>query len=161
MIPDDELKRDIVRRRRRRMMMLVARLLIFVGLPTLIAPRLIELCFQTAGMYELGVDGRFGLPARIGRVQVLKEPTITGMQLYTVVRHSNGGRGFDADVVDESGDVFLRLQDYRTVELPGAEGGLGVVVMKQRLVLLGHGRADPGRAALDAVHRNRRADRCA
>mgnify|MGYP001821319010 FL=1 len=89
-------------------------------MPTRIEPRLIELCFQTAGMYELGVDGRFGLPARIGRVQKLREPSITKARLYTVVRHTNGGPGFDADVIDESGQVYLRLQDYQTAELPGA-----------------------------------------
>ncbi len=90
------------------------------NLPTLIAPRLIELCFQTAGMYELGVDGRFGLPSRIGRVTKLREPSVVKADLYTVVRHSNGGRGFDADVVDESGNVYMRLEDYYTAELPGA-----------------------------------------
>ena len=89
-------------------------------LPTQIAPRLIELCFQTAGMYELGVDGRFGLPAKIGRVQKLREPSVVKARFFTVVRHSNGGSGFDADVVDEKGDVYLRVQDYRTSELPGA-----------------------------------------
>nr|MDJ0919197.1 SDR family NAD(P)-dependent oxidoreductase [Woeseiaceae bacterium] len=89
-------------------------------LPTLIAPRLIELCFQTAGMYELGVDGRFGLPSKIGRVTKLREPSVVKSDLYTVVRHSNGGRGFDADVVDESGNVYMRLEDYYTAELPGA-----------------------------------------
>jgi hypothetical protein len=89
-------------------------------MPTRIEPRLIELCFQTAGMYELGVDGRFGLPAKIGRVQKLREPSITKARLYTVVRHNDGGPGFDADVVDESGEVYLRLQDYQTAELPGA-----------------------------------------
>ncbi|MCP5042297.1 MAG: hypothetical protein GY944_14830 [bacterium] len=99
-------------------------------LPTQIAPRLIELCFQTAGMYELGVDGRFGLPARIGRVQKLREPGISKSQLYTVVRHSNGGPGFDADVVDESGDVYLRLLDYQTVELPGAADAAAVDPIK-------------------------------
>ena len=89
-------------------------------LPTLIAPRLIELCFQTAGMYELGIDGRFGLPSKIGRVAKLKEPSVVKSQLYTVVRHSNGGTGFDADVVDESGNVYMRLENYHTAELPGA-----------------------------------------
>ncbi|MDJ0698511.1 MAG: SDR family NAD(P)-dependent oxidoreductase [Woeseiaceae bacterium] len=87
---------------------------------TLIAPRLIELCFQTAGMYELGVDGRFGLPAKIGRVERLKDPSIVKAQFFTVVRHGNGGRGFDAEVVDENGEVYLRMQDYHTAELPGA-----------------------------------------
>jgi NAD(P)-dependent dehydrogenase (short-subunit alcohol dehydrogenase family) len=91
-----------------------------VELETLIAPRLIELCFQTAGIYELGVDGRFGLPAKIGRVEKLREPSIVDAQLFTVVRHGNGGHGFNAEVVDEKGDVYLRVQDYHTAELPGA-----------------------------------------
>ena len=89
-------------------------------LQTLIAPRLIELCFQTAGMYELGVDGRFGLPAKIGRVEKLREPGVVDAQFFTIVRHGNGGRGFDAEVVDEKGDVYLRMEDYHTAELPGA-----------------------------------------
>ena len=71
-------------------------------------------------MYELGVDGRFGLPAKIGRVQKLREPSIVNAQLFTVVRHTNGGSGFDADVVDESGNVYMRVEDYHTAELPGA-----------------------------------------
>ena len=99
-------------------------------LPTQIAPRLIELCFQTAGMYELGVDGRFGLPAKIGRVQKLKEPSVVTAQLFTVVRHSNGGNGFDADVVDESGEVYLRLLDYQTAELPGAAAAAAIEPIK-------------------------------
>jgi hypothetical protein len=99
-------------------------------LPTKIDPRLIELCFQTAGMYELGVDGRFGLPAKIGRVQKFKEPDVVNSALFTVVRHSNGGRGFDADVVDASGDVYLRLQDYETAELPGAAAALAIDPIK-------------------------------
>ncbi|MCP5044762.1 MAG: hypothetical protein GY944_27345, partial [bacterium] len=84
----------------------------------------------TAGMYELGVDGRFGLPAKIGRVQKLKEPSVVKSRLFTVVRHSNGGPGFDADVVDESGDVYLRLQDYETVELPGGAESAAVDPIK-------------------------------
>ena len=99
-------------------------------LPTQIAPRLIELCFQTAGMYELGVDGRFGLPAKIGRVQKLREPSVVKAQLFTVVRHSNGGPGFDADVVDEKGDVYLRLHDYETAELPGAAEAVPIEPIK-------------------------------
>jgi hypothetical protein len=99
-------------------------------LPTQIAPRLIELCFQTAGMYELGVDGRFGLPSKIGRVTKLREPSVVKSQLYTVVRHSNGGPGFDADVVDESGNVYLRLEDYHTAELPGAADAVPIDPIK-------------------------------
>ena len=44
------------------------------GLPTLMAPRLIELCFQTAGVWEMGVGGRMGLPQHIDRVSLLRDP---------------------------------------------------------------------------------------
>jgi alkylation response protein AidB-like acyl-CoA dehydrogenase len=37
------------------------------GQPTEIAPRLIELCFPTAGVGELGKLGRMGLPTHVGR----------------------------------------------------------------------------------------------
>ena len=93
-------------------------------LPTVMAPRLIELCFQTAGMYELGVNDRYGLPSRITRVQKLRDISPDDRPFYSVVRHSETGAGFDADVVDQDGEVYLRLVDYRTAELPGAAGTL-------------------------------------
>jgi len=99
-------------------------------LPTQLAPRLIELCFQTAGMYELGVDGRFGLPSHIQRVQKLKEASPKDRPFFTIVRHSESGSGFDADVVDESGEVYIRLTDYRTAELPGAASTLPTEAIK-------------------------------
>lgn len=99
-------------------------------LPTKLAPRLIELCFQTAGMYELGVDDRFGLPSQIQRVQKLKEASPKDRPFFTIVRHSESGSGFDADVVDESGDVYIRLTDYRTSELPGAASALPTEAIK-------------------------------
>jgi hypothetical protein len=87
--------------------------------PLLLAPRHIELCFQTAGMYELALKDRFGLPAKIGRVIKYREPAEETKPLYTVVRHHGAGPGFDADVVDEAGTLYLRLEDYRTAALPG------------------------------------------
>jgi hypothetical protein len=99
-------------------------------LPTKLAPRLIELCFQTAGMYELGVDDRFGLPSQIQRVQKLKEASPKDRPFFTIVRHSESGSGFDADVVDESGEVYIRLTDYRTAELPGAASALPTEAIK-------------------------------
>ena len=36
--------------------------------PTEIAPRLIELCFQTAGVWELATEGRMALPTHVDRV---------------------------------------------------------------------------------------------
>ena len=38
------------------------------------APRLIELCFQTAGVWEMGAQGRMGLPQHIDRVSSLLLP---------------------------------------------------------------------------------------
>lgn len=93
-------------------------------LPTLMAPRLIELCFQTAGMYELGANDRFGLPSRISRVEKLEEVNPGDSPFYSIVRQSQSGEGFDADVVDKSGKVYLRLKNYSTAELPGAAGSL-------------------------------------
>ncbi len=42
--------------------------------PTLMTPRLIELCFQTAGIWEMGTQGRMGLPQHVDRVCSLRAP---------------------------------------------------------------------------------------
>jgi hypothetical protein len=54
----------------------------------------------------------------------VREISSDGLPYYSVVRRSDSGSGFDADIVDENGDVFIRLTDYRTAELPGAAGAL-------------------------------------
>jgi hypothetical protein len=82
---------------------------------TLVGPRLIELCFQTAGLLEMGTRGTLGLPLHVERVRLLREPTEQG-RLFARVRPA--GAGFEARVVDEDGRVYLVLEDYRTVELP-------------------------------------------
>jgi hypothetical protein len=85
-------------------------------LPTEISPRLIELCFQTAGVLELGTAGRMALPTHIDRVvhyASSKKPT----RLWAVVTPQENG--VDAEVIDEGGRVRMRLEGYRTVELPG------------------------------------------
>jgi len=84
--------------------------------PTEIAPRLIELCFQTAGVWELGTGGRMALPTHIDRV-VRYKPTKKPGRLWAVVTPRENG--VDAEVIDESGRVQLRLEGYRTVVLPG------------------------------------------
>jgi hypothetical protein len=70
------------------------------------------------------------LPSQIERVQKLKEVSPAARPLYSIVRHNEGGTGFDADVVDQSGDVYLRLTDYRTAELPGAASTLQTAPIK-------------------------------
>jgi Polyketide synthase dehydratase len=90
--------------------------------PTEIAPRLIELCFQTAGVWELGTAGRMALPTHVDRVARYAGAEDPG-PVWAVVRPSAAGAGagsVDAEVVDADGRVRLRLEGYRTTALPGA-----------------------------------------
>ncbi len=89
-------------------------------LPTLMAPRLIELCFQTAGLWEMGVQGRMGLPLHIDRVSLFCDSARAEGRLYAVVTPNPGAGSFDAEVVDPNGNLFLQLSGYRTVAVPGA-----------------------------------------
>ena len=84
--------------------------------PTLVSPRWIELCFQTAGIWERNQSGRMALPWKIGRV-LFDGATNNGVSgLYARVTPSESGT-FNAQVVDESGRVHLRLEGYKTVAL--------------------------------------------
>jgi acyl transferase domain-containing protein/acyl carrier protein/NAD(P)-dependent dehydrogenase (short-subunit alcohol dehydrogenase family) len=85
--------------------------------PTIADPRLIELCFQTAGLYELVGKSRMGLPYQIGRVEFFQSPGGAKGHLQAAVTAAGDDR-FDAQVVDDDGQVFLRLHGYRTMELP-------------------------------------------
>ena len=88
-------------------------------LPLLTAPRLLELCFQTAGIWELGSTGRLGLPQEIARVTLLEAADATG-RLYAVVEA--GDDHFDTEVVDDAGCIRLRVEGYRSVALPAPMG---------------------------------------
>jgi hypothetical protein len=91
------------------------------GLLTLMAPRLIELCFQTAGVWEMGVEGRMGLPQHIDRVSLFVcDPEEAEGQLYAVVTPNPFDGRFDAEVVNAKGTRYLKLSGYRTVAVPGA-----------------------------------------
>ncbi|HEX6861950.1 MAG TPA: polyketide synthase dehydratase domain-containing protein, partial [Thermoanaerobaculia bacterium] len=88
-------------------------------LPTLMEPRLIELCFQTAGLGELGRKGRMALPLHVDRVRTLRAaPAGDGTPLFAVTRPGADG-SVDAWVVDREGNLYVTLSGYRTVELPG------------------------------------------
>jgi hypothetical protein len=88
-------------------------------LQTIVAPRLIELCFQTAGVWEMGMQGRMGLPLHIDQVSVLSARESFESPLYAVV--SPNARGsFEAEVVDANGNCYLRLTSYRTIAVPNA-----------------------------------------
>jgi hypothetical protein len=88
--------------------------------PILMAPRLIELCFQTAGLWEMGVKSRMGLPYQIRHVSVWRAPELAEGPLYAVVTPSPEGTNFDADVVDAAGNRYVYLSGYRTVALPNS-----------------------------------------
>jgi NAD(P)-dependent dehydrogenase (short-subunit alcohol dehydrogenase family) len=89
--------------------------------PTCIAPRLIELCLQTAGVWELGTRDRFGLPDHLDTVRLLRVPT-TDTTLYAVVTPDHSGSIFDADVVDDHGNKYLEVRGYRTVAFANPGG---------------------------------------
>jgi acyl transferase domain-containing protein/NADP-dependent 3-hydroxy acid dehydrogenase YdfG len=91
-------------------------------LPTLMAPRLIELCFQTAGLWEMSAQGSMGLPQHIDRISsslLLGAPEPSDVRLYAVVSSGQSRGSFDAEVVDAKGNRYLHLSGYRTVAVPG------------------------------------------
>jgi len=69
--------------------------------------------------HELGVDDRFGLPSRVSSLRWFKDAVPVNAPFYSVVRHNPNG-GYDAQIVDSNGDVYLQLEGYQTVELPAA-----------------------------------------
>jgi NAD(P)-dependent dehydrogenase (short-subunit alcohol dehydrogenase family) len=90
------------------------------GLELLSTPVLVELCLQTAGIWEAGKTGTLCLPSSIGFIH-LYSTKVDGIPVYaevTPVRNANGQISFDARVVDAKGHLFLELRDYRTTPLP-------------------------------------------
>jgi malonyl CoA-acyl carrier protein transacylase len=87
---------------------------------TLTLPRLIELCMQTAGVWEIGKTGTLALPTAIERV-VLHRPQENGALLYAEIKPRTGPGdevSFDGRVVDDQGNLYLELTGYRTARLP-------------------------------------------
>jgi acyl transferase domain-containing protein len=88
--------------------------------PFVVSPRLIELCFQTIGVWELATVGRFALPHSFERVTSFGGAAAWRAPLVAVVTARDGGESFDAIVADADGVVCMQLEGYRSVELPGA-----------------------------------------
>ena len=83
-------------------------------------PILVELCLQTAGIWEIGSTGTMALPRSIGSLKVYRVG-VNGTAIYAEVKqHENdeGRPSFDARVVDAKGRVYLEMEDYRTEPLP-------------------------------------------
>jgi NAD(P)-dependent dehydrogenase (short-subunit alcohol dehydrogenase family)/acyl carrier protein len=87
---------------------------------SLMAPRLIELCFQTAGIWQIRTSGVLALPASLDSVSAARAiPAGDDRRLWAVVEAAGDGESFNAQVVDDDGAVYLQLRGYRTVALPG------------------------------------------
>lgn len=84
-------------------------------LPLAFAPRLLELCFQTAGLHDLTTTGTMGLPNRVARVRLLRADAGVG-RLFALV--TPGDDGYDATVTDEQGVVLMAVEGYRTCAMP-------------------------------------------
>ena len=101
---------------------------------TLATPRLIELCFQTAGIWEMNAEGRMGLPQHADEVRLWSPTELDGenvraaeapggeakmseTRFYAVVTPHPDRGSFDAQVIDDSGRLYVRLIGYRTVAL--------------------------------------------
>jgi NADP-dependent 3-hydroxy acid dehydrogenase YdfG len=82
--------------------------------PVLIGPRLVELCFQTVGLFEAGIDGVLALPLHVDAVHLNGEPTERAGLVATA--RPDGHGGFICMVRDE-GRLVLRVDGYRTVPL--------------------------------------------
>jgi NAD(P)-dependent dehydrogenase (short-subunit alcohol dehydrogenase family) len=99
-------------------------------LPTLMAPRLIELCFQTAGIWEMSTSSRMGLPHHLQEVKWLRAPQSAEGRLYAVVTPRPEQGSFDAEVVDSAGNCYLRVSGYSTVALPDSLDGESLKTMR-------------------------------
>jgi malonyl CoA-acyl carrier protein transacylase len=87
---------------------------------SLVAPRLLELCFQAAGLWLLARKETMALPTSLSRAVVYRQAEeAKEKRLYAVVEPQQDGAAFGARVVDEKGLVYVELEGYRTVALPG------------------------------------------
>ncbi len=87
---------------------------------SMVGPRLVELCFQTAGVWEIGQTGQMGLPSVVDRVTVF-DPTPNGKPVVAELQPhpSADALSFNARVRDNEGKVYLTVEGYRTSRIPG------------------------------------------
>ena len=82
----------------------------------LILPLLVELCLQTAGVWEIGKTGVMALPAAIERVVVYRSE-MNGKPLYAEIVPRQGKEMiFDGRVLDAKGNVYLEMEGYHTTQ---------------------------------------------
>lgn len=83
---------------------------------SMIAPMLIESCFQTVGLYEAGLTGRIALPASVGTVTIHNQ-TIGKDPLFSEILADTAGTetSYSGRVIDTHGNLYIEIDDYRTV----------------------------------------------
>jgi hypothetical protein len=80
-----------------------------------VSPRLIELCFQTAGLLGISTQHSMGLPRHVDRVTFPQQPPANG-PVYATVIYDPARECFDAQVVNGAGHRYVQVSGYRTVE---------------------------------------------
>ena len=88
------------------------------NLPLMAAPRLTELCFQTASLIGLSEHSKLGLPGGLREMKILAQPKGA---VYAVVGKAVSGNSadlYDISIVDAKGKVYMTISGYRTIELP-------------------------------------------
>jgi hypothetical protein len=85
---------------------------------SIMSPRLMELCFQTVGVWKIAVQKQMALPLSMERITTYRQAKAARGRLYARVT-TRDGLAFDAQVIDEAGNVYVDLQGYGTVALPG------------------------------------------
>jgi 3-oxoacyl-(acyl-carrier-protein) synthase/NAD(P)-dependent dehydrogenase (short-subunit alcohol dehydrogenase family)/acyl carrier protein/3-hydroxymyristoyl/3-hydroxydecanoyl-(acyl carrier protein) dehydratase len=87
---------------------------------SLLAPRLVELCFQAAALWHVKTHNAMAFPLGFASLSAYRQPAeAEGRRLYGIVQTNDNGDTFDAQVVDEANNLFVELRGYRTVGRPG------------------------------------------
>jgi hypothetical protein len=91
------------------------------GASMVLDPRRIELCFQTAGIWDLRMHGgRLALPREVDELAWNGGATTGPVTAHV---HARDDGRFDAEVLDASGVSCLTMRGYRTTAVaPGAAG---------------------------------------
>jgi hypothetical protein len=86
---------------------------------SLVGPRLIEFCFQTAGVWEIGQTGHLALPSVLDKVS-LYQTTVGDTPVFAEVQatEADGILSFTACVRDSEGKIYVELSGYRTSRMP-------------------------------------------
>ena len=81
------------------------------------APRLVELCFQTAGLWQAGLEDRLALPMRVGSARVLAQPRRRAERCTPWLTRSAPESSTASSSIPR-GTVIVRLDGYETIPLP-------------------------------------------